>query len=84
MAVDTPIYQKVHIPGSQVFEGRLSLKRLKNQEEIIVYCINEVCYTSYNLVHFLRSLGYRNVRHYAGGIEDWEAAGYTLEGSLVH
>jgi rhodanese-related sulfurtransferase len=28
-------------------------------------------------------MGYKNVRRYAGGIEDWKEAGYPLEGSFV-
>jgi 3-mercaptopyruvate sulfurtransferase SseA len=28
--------------------------------------------------------GFRNLRHYAGGIADWEDAGYPLEGERVN
>jgi rhodanese-related sulfurtransferase len=28
-------------------------------------------------------MGYKNVRRYAGGIEEWEDAGYPLEGNVV-
>jgi rhodanese-related sulfurtransferase len=28
--------------------------------------------------------GYKKIRRYAGGLQDWEEAGYPLEGSLVH
>jgi rhodanese-related sulfurtransferase len=28
-------------------------------------------------------MGYKNVRRYAGGIQEWEEAGYPLEGSFV-
>jgi rhodanese-related sulfurtransferase len=28
-------------------------------------------------------MGYKNVRRYAGGIVDWEEAGYLLEGDFV-
>ena len=27
--------------------------------------------------------GYKKIRRYAGGLQDWEEAGYPLEGSLV-
>jgi rhodanese-related sulfurtransferase len=29
-------------------------------------------------------MGYKNVRRYAGGIVDWEEAGYPLEGDFVN
>lgn len=84
MASDPQIYQKVHIPGSEVFQRRDSLEKVDPDGEIIVYCINQVCYTSFVLYAYLRSQGYTNVRRYSGGIEDWEAAGYPLAGSLTH
>jgi rhodanese-related sulfurtransferase len=31
----------------------------------------------------LTNMGYKNVKRYAGGIEDWQKAGYTLEGNVV-
>jgi 3-mercaptopyruvate sulfurtransferase SseA len=31
----------------------------------------------------LTRMGYKNIRRYAGGIEEWEEAGYPLEGSFV-
>jgi rhodanese-related sulfurtransferase len=31
----------------------------------------------------LTRMGYKNVRRYAGGIQELEEAGYPLEGSLV-
>ena len=29
----------------------------------------------------LEGRGYRNIRRYAGGLVDWQEAGYALEGS---
>jgi rhodanese-related sulfurtransferase len=31
-------------------------------------------------IDFLSQIGYKNVRRYAGGLSDWEAAGLPLEG----
>lgn len=31
----------------------------------------------------LDARGFKRVRRYAGGLEDWEDAGYPLEGRLV-
>jgi len=84
MASDPQTYTKIHIPGTEVFKSQDSLRKIGANSEIVVYCINSVCYTSYMLYRYLRSIGYTNIRRYSGGIEDWETAGYPLAGSLVH
>jgi rhodanese-related sulfurtransferase len=33
--------------------------------------------------HYLVGKGFENVRRYAGGLQDWEEAGFPLEGDLV-
>jgi rhodanese-related sulfurtransferase len=33
---------------------------------------------------FLEARGSKNIRRYAGGIQDWEEAGYPLEGEWIH
>jgi rhodanese-related sulfurtransferase len=41
------------------------------------------CVASVAAYKVLTENGYGNVRRYAGGLEDWEAAGYPLEGELA-
>jgi rhodanese-related sulfurtransferase len=41
------------------------------------------CVASVAAYKVLTENGYDNVRRYAGGLEDWEAAGYPLEGELA-
>lgn len=53
---------------------------LDQNEEIVVYCSNPACSASRFAYHFLVDHGYKNVRRYAGGLLDWEDAGYPLEG----
>ena len=48
--------------------------------EIVVYCANPECTSSVEVGERLLELGYRHVRHYPGGKEDWVAAGLPLEG----
>jgi rhodanese-related sulfurtransferase len=48
--------------------------------EIIVYCMNRECAASGEEVRELREMGYRNVRHYAEGKQDWIEAGLPVEG----
>ncbi|RPJ36338.1 MAG: rhodanese-like domain-containing protein [Chloroflexi bacterium] len=80
-------FESLHIPGSVHYDSYYSLaeaaKTLSPDEEIIVYCANPACPASYRAYHFLKSLGFRNVFRYSGGIEDWMNAGYPLEGSLA-
>lgn len=47
--------------------------------EIVVYCASATCRNSHIAAAHLESLGYQNVSIYAGGKEDWQAAGLPLE-----
>jgi rhodanese-related sulfurtransferase len=51
--------------------------------EIVVYCSSVTCDSSIIVAERLRELGYRNVRHYAGGKKDWMRARLPLEGGGV-
>jgi rhodanese-related sulfurtransferase len=69
-----------HIPGSLHFKDAPDmLSTLKKDDEIVVYCTNPPCLASVAAYHRLVQEGYTNVRRYAGGIEDWESAGWSLE-----
>lgn len=77
-------YRAKHIPGSLHFDTiEDGLEALDPDDEIIVYCSNPACVASVAAYRILDSNGYTDVRRYAGGLEDWEAAGYPLEGELV-
>lgn len=76
-------YQQAHIPGS------LSINRLDEaeemldkDEEIIVYCSNVTCPASIAAYHYLVKAGFKDVTRFSGGLDGWQAAGYTLESSL--
>lgn len=70
-----------HIPGSLHFDPHhRQLPELGKDQEIVVYCSNEDCVASLKLYKMLREQGYEHVRHYAGGLIDWETAGLPLEG----
>lgn len=71
-----------HIPGS------INISRIEDAEqvldpadEIVVYCSDATCIASQAAYRILESKGFRNLRRYAGGLSDWEAAGYPLEGA---
>jgi rhodanese-related sulfurtransferase len=77
-------YRAKHIPGSLHFDTiEEGLQALHTDDEIVVYCSNPQCVASVAAYKMLAENGYRDVRRYAGGLEEWEAAGYPLEGELV-
>ena len=83
-ALGPDAYEKAHIPGSQPMDyTSVSALNASYEDTVIVYCTNASCPASYYADHALRSHGYPDVRRYAGGMEDWQSAGYPLEGSLV-
>ena len=77
-------YRAKHIPGSLHFDTiEDGLRALDERDEIVVYCSNPDCVASVAAYKVLMNNGYSNVRRYAGGLEEWEAAGYPREGDLL-
>jgi rhodanese-related sulfurtransferase len=73
-----------HIPGSINISKVQDAKKILNpDDDIVIYCSNEACIASIIGYQLLTRMGYKNVRRYAGGIQEWEKAGYPLEGSFV-
>jgi rhodanese-related sulfurtransferase len=77
-------FQAKHIPGS------INISRIEDaqnlldvDDEIVVYCSNVACIASQAAYHTLVSKGYKSVRRYAGGIQEWEASGFPLEGNAI-
>jgi rhodanese-related sulfurtransferase len=81
MASSDWAFRAKHIPGSIHFKTPEEMfAALGKDEEIVVYCSNLDCHASLATIQKLRAQGYQNVRHYAGGLIDWEAGGLPLEG----
>ncbi len=75
-------YEAQHIPGSiNIHSAKSLVRQLDKNDEIVVYCSNIDCIASQVAYHRLINDGYTNVRRFAGGIEDWAAAGYLIEGT---
>ena len=47
--------------------------------EIVVYCGGPNCPMSRLAAEKLIKLGYNNVRAYEGGLEEWKAAGFSID-----
>lgn len=68
----------INVPQDQV--AQLAPKRLPDKSaEIIVYCANTKCQSSAETARALVDLGYRNVRDYEAGKQDWIDAGLPVE-----
>jgi rhodanese-related sulfurtransferase len=85
MALPEWAFRAKHIPGSiDVSNEAELLARVKPEDEVVVYCSNKDCISSYIAYQLLEQRGYKNVRHFQGGLLEWEDAGYPLEGEMVH
>ncbi len=77
-------FRSMHIPGSiNVDTPEKEAKLLDKDDQIVVYCTNVHCVASQLLYARLVQGGYKDVRRYAGGLEDWEEAGNPLAGEPV-
>jgi rhodanese-related sulfurtransferase len=77
-------YRAMHIPGSiNISSEEEALKMLKPDDNIVVYCVNDLCPISVSVYNFLVDHGFKKVRRYAGGLTDWDNAGYPLEGEMA-
>ena len=84
MALGDWEYRAKHIPGSLHFPTlQDACAELAKNDEIVVYCSSYDCSASVFAYEYLVHHGYTHVRRYAGGILDWEEAGYPLEGEMV-
>ena len=82
MTLNEWAYKMAHIPGSiNITQLNQVKETLQKDDEIVIYCSDVSCVASQAAYHFLTDNGYTNVRRYAGGLADWQAAGYPLAGS---
>ncbi len=77
-------YRTTHIPGSmRISTVQEALEALDPKDEIVLYDSGPACPASRMACRFLKAHGYRRVRCYAAGLEEWESAGYPLEGEHI-
>ena len=77
-------YRAMHIPGSlRVSTAEEGAKTLDPDDEIVLYDSGPACPASRMACRFLKAHGYRTVRRYAAGLEEWESAEYPLEGEHI-
>lgn len=79
--VDGHLPGAINLPHDQV--DALAGSLLPNKDAaIVVYCASAPCKNSGIAADRLAALGYRNVRDYHEGKEDWAEAGLPLERGL--
>lgn len=74
-------YRKGHLPtaASLTDEKRLTDRLPFNKTyPVIVYCGGPQCTAWHKAADFAAARGYTNVRHYKGGLKDWESQGDRL------
>lgn len=79
----TESFKEGRIPGAIDFiakEKEIAAVLPKDKNALIVaYCGNEYCPAYLAAATMAMNLGYKNVRHYAPGIDGWKKAGAKLE-----
>lgn len=74
-------FAAAHIPGSIHFnplDQTIADLPQDRARDIVVYCTDPACVASQMVYHGMEAEGYTNVRRYAGGLADWDDAGYEL------
>ena len=69
----------INLPASNVDPDRVARRIPDRSTQIVVYCSSPDCDDSIVTGVRLQQLGYRNVRHYAGGKDEWRELGLPLE-----
>jgi len=64
----------INLPVAQAEDGLLSGIPADRETLLIVYCSGGDCEDSRTVARLLREAGYRNVRVFEGGWEEWEAS----------
>lgn len=87
-ALPEEYYRKGHLPGALLMPhdrvDALAATLVPNREApIVVYCANLACQNSTIAAERLIALGYRNVREYAAGKQDWIDAGYPTDRGIT-
>jgi len=83
--LDTDSYRELHIKGSiniphDQIEQWASRVIPDMNAEVVVYCASYSCPASVEAGKALRRLGYTNVHDFKGGMKEWIAGKYAVEG----
>lgn len=78
-------HRKAHIPGTANvpvedpgFVEKVHRVAADKRQPVVVYCAHGGCDASTRAGRELEAAGYENVHDFSGGMQAWEAAGYSL------
>lgn len=77
-------YDRSHLPGAlsiPVEDIKDYADRLDKNEEVVTYCGSFQCPASTMAAEEFMKLGFKSVRDYKGGIQEWTEKGYPTEKS---
>ncbi len=84
MVLNEWAYRAKHIPGSlHISTPEQGQDMLDPDDEIVIYCTNTTFPASIMAYQVLKGQGFKHLRRYAGGLDDWKEARYALEGEMV-
>jgi rhodanese-related sulfurtransferase len=77
-------YRRGHLPGARNLPHDQARTRAAavvpdKGAEVVFYCTGRTCQNSAIAAGVFTSLGYRNVRVFSGGKQEWQDAGLPLE-----
>ncbi len=85
-ALSEESFNDCHIAGSM----SASITRLGYQsrvwpmsQKIVVYCASPACHAAETAYYILSQIGFTNLLLYRGGMREWRAKGYPVEGACL-
>ena len=80
-------FEEARIPGSVSIPAgdalRVAPDVLAKDQPVVVYCSSRSCTASPTLAQKLVDIGFTDVTDFEGGVEEWERAGYPMQGTRV-
>ena len=80
-------FEEQRIPGSISIPAaealRIAPDVLAPDQPVVVYCSSRSCTASPTLAQKLVDIGFTDVTDFEGGIDEWERAGFPLQGTRV-
>jgi rhodanese-related sulfurtransferase len=78
------LYKMAHIKDAewiyhQTAKENSKLKDYKKDQLLIIYCGGPKCEQAEHLIDQLEEMGFTNVFLFAGGMDEWRAAGYPID-----
>jgi rhodanese-related sulfurtransferase len=83
-ALPQSYYDQQHLPGAvnlveTDLDSRAATVLPDRAATVVTYCSNTACGNSRAVARRLEKLGYRDIRTYPGGIQDWVDAGFPTQ-----